>query len=342
MAPPLKSLRVAVLMHPELIPPDTLKGFDEAEVNEWKTEFDVVKALRNLGHEVLTLGISDELRPLREAARDWKPDMVFNLLEEFRGEAIFDQNVVSYLELLGLPYTGCNAQGMVLSRGKALSKKIVTYHRVPVPRFVVFPRNKRVRPSKTLRYPLIVKSADEDASLGISQASVVWDAKELAERVAFVHERVGSHAIAEQFIEGRDIYVPVLGNDRIRVFPAQELVFKKRPDDTMNIATEKAKFDLRYQKKWGIDLKPAELDDALKKRLERLTKRVYHALQLDGYARVDYRVDAEGNPYFVEANANPDLAHEEEFAKAAESAGLSYEKLIQSILTLALKRHSER
>jgi D-alanine-D-alanine ligase len=329
-------------MHPELIPPDALKGYDEEEVAEWKTEFDVVKALKTLGHEVLKLGISDELRPLREAANDWKPDIVFNLLEEFRGEAIFDQNVVGYLELLGLPYTGCNAQGMVLSRGKALSKKIVTYHRVPVPRFVVFHLGRKVRPSRNLRYPLIVKSVNEDASLGISQASVVWDAEALVERAQFVHERIGSHAIAEQFIEGRDVYVPVLGNDRLRVFPAQELVFQKKPDDSMNIATEKAKFDLRYQKKWGIDLKPAELDPALANRLGRLTKRVYRALQLDGYARVDYRLDGEGNPYFVEANANPDVAREEEFASSAAMSGLKYEKLIQTILTLGLRRHQER
>lgn len=329
-------------MHPELIPPDALKGFDEEEVNEWKTEFDVVKALKTLGHEVLKLGISDELKPLRDAAHDWKPDIVFNLLEEFRGEAIFDQNVVGYLEMLGLAYTGCNAQGMVLSRGKALSKKIVTYHRVPVPRFVVFPRGRKVKPSANLKYPVIVKSVNEDASLGISQASVVWDKDALIERAGFVHERIQTHAIAEQFIEGRDVYVPCLGNDRLRVFPAQELVFKKAPDDAMNIATEKAKFDLRYQKKWGIDLKTAELEPALANRLDRLTKRVYRALQLDGYARVDYRLDAEGNPYFVEANSNPDVAREEEFASSAALAGVKYEKLIQTILTLGLKRHRER
>jgi D-alanine-D-alanine ligase len=303
----------------------------------------VVKALKTLGHEVLKLGISDELKPLRDAANDWKPDIVFNLLEEFRGEAIFDQNVVGYLELLNLPYTGCNAQGMVLSRGKALSKKIVTYHRVPVPRFVVFPRGRKVRPSANLKYPLIVKSVNEDASLGISQASVVRDKDALVERVEFVHERIQTHAIAEQFIEGRDVYVPCMGNDRVRVFPAQELVFQNKPDDTtMNIATEKAKFDLRYQKKWGIDLKTADLEPPLLNKLNRLTKRVYRALQLDGYARVDYRLDSEGNPWFVEANANPDIAREEEFATGAALSGLKYEKMIQTILTLGLRRHRER
>ncbi len=246
--------------------------------------------------------------------------------------------MVGLLELLGVPYTGCNPRGLVLSRGKALSKKIVSYHRIRAPRFAVYPLGTKGRKPKSLSFPLFVKSANEDASVGISQASVVHDADKLEERVQFIHDRVGSSAIAEEFIEGRDIYVPVLGNQRLRVLTPQELVFARKDEEASNIATEKAKHDVKYQKKWGIDIKAADLDPATRDRLIKTTKRIFRALQLEGYARVDYRLDNEGRAYFLEANANPDLARYEELANAAESSGLSYLQLIQMVLRLGLSR----
>lgn len=325
-------------MHRDLVPPVELKGHSDSEIHEFKTEYDVVQALRELGHEVLALGVDDELKPIRDAVTDWKPDIVFVLLEEFRGQAVYDEHVVGYLELIGVPYTGCNPRGMVLSRGKALSKKILSYHRIPTPRFAVFPPGPRVRPPRRLGYPCIVKSVIEDASLGISQASIVHDEGELVERVRFVHERIQTAAIVEQFISGRDVYVSVLGNDRLRVLPPQELVFTKQADDAMRIATAKVKHDVEYQKRWGIDLRPAELEPGALRRLSRNSKRIYRALYLDGYARIDYRVDDAGIAYFLEANANPDLARFEELASAAEQGGLPYGKLLQTILMLGLSR----
>jgi D-alanine-D-alanine ligase len=192
-------------MHPQLVPPDSLAGQDEKAINVWKTEFDVVSTLRKAGHEVQPLGVQHELQPIREAVETWKPDVVFNLLEEFHSETAYDQNVASYLELLRIPYTGCNPRGLMLARGKDLSKQLMAYHRIPVPDFAVFPINRKIKRPSRLGLPLIVKSVSEDASWGIARASVVDSDEKLQERVKFIHERIGTPAIAEQFIEGRDI-----------------------------------------------------------------------------------------------------------------------------------------
>jgi D-alanine-D-alanine ligase len=192
----MKRLRVLVLVHPDLIPPDSTKGYSEQQINEWKTEYDVVKTLRAAGHDVSPLGVHDELKPIRDKIDDWKPDVVLTLLEEFHGEAIYDQNVASYLELMRIPYTGCNPRGLMLARGKGMSKALVHYHRIPVPAFAVFPMRRKVRRPARLALPLIVKSLSEDGSYGISQASVVDTDDKFAERVTFIHERIGTTAIA--------------------------------------------------------------------------------------------------------------------------------------------------
>jgi D-alanine-D-alanine ligase len=233
----MKRLRVLVLVHPELVPPDSLKGHSEQEINEWKTEYDVVSTLRAAGHEVRPLGVENELKPIRDEIESWKPTVVFNLLEQFHGEAVYDQNVASYLELLRVPYTGCNPRGLVLSRGKDLSKKLLMYHRIPLPAFAVFPPRRKIRRPSRLGFPLIVKSLNEDASWGISQASVVDSDEKLAERVNFIHGSIGTAAIAEQYIEGRELYVGVLGNERLRVFPIWELEFGSMPQGARLIAT---------------------------------------------------------------------------------------------------------
>src|SRR5438309_3326568 len=225
----MKRLRVLVIVHPDLIPPESTKEFSKQEINGWKTEYDVVTTLRTAGHEVRPLGVHDELKPIRDDIEAWKPDVVFTLLEQFHGEAIYDQNVVSYLELLRVPYTGCNPRGLMLARGKDLSKKLVHYHRIPVPAFAVFPMRRKVRRPKHLALPLIVKSLSADASEGIAQASVVETDEKLAERIAFIHERVKTAAIAEQYVEGRELYVGVLGNERLRVLPVWELDLSNMP-----------------------------------------------------------------------------------------------------------------
>lgn len=332
----MKRLRVLVLMHSDLVPPASLEGYSEREIHVWKTEYDVVATLRKIGHDVRPLGVQDELRPIREAIESWKPDVVFNLLEQFHGETTYDQNVASYLELLRVPYTGCNPRGLMLARGKDLSKKLLSYHRIPVPKFAVFPMRRKIKRPARLDLPLIVKSLSKDASEGIAQASVVNSDDKLAERVTFIHERIGTAAIAEQYIEGRELYVSVLGNERLRVLPIWELEFG---EGSVRIATEKVKHDPDYQERRGILQGPAEdLAPELRARISQIAKRICRTLELDGYARIDFRLSPEGVPYFLEANPNPEIAEIEEFASAALHDGLQYPDLLNRILALGLQR----
>jgi D-alanine-D-alanine ligase len=335
---PGRKLRVLALMHPDLVPPEDAGRYSEDERFEWKTEWDVVSTLRKIGHEVRALGVQDELHPIRVAVEEFKPHIVFNLLEEFQGNVLFDQNVVSLLELLRVPYTGCNPRGMVISREKSLSKKLLIYHRIRVPAFHVFPAGRKAKRPRDLTFPLIVKSLTEHASLGISQASLVNDDEQLAERVAFVHRRVGTDALAEQFIEGREIYVGVLGNGRLTALPPRELVLEHPKSDGPLIATEKVKHDLEYQKRHGVDQKPAEnLPPNVEAAIAHLSKRIYRILALSGYARLDYRLSGEGQLWFLEANPNPEIAKAEEFASAAKQAGIEYADLLQRILNLGMR-----
>jgi D-alanine-D-alanine ligase len=288
---------------------------------------------------VRPLGVSDELKPIRDEIESWKPHVVFQLLEEFHGEAVYDHNVASYLELMRIPYTGCNPRGLILARGKDMSKTLVHYHRVQVPAFAVFPMHRKVRRPSRLALPLIVKSLSEDASLGISQASVVDTDEKLAERVTFIHERIGTAAIAEQYIEGRELYVGVLGNDRLRVLPVWELQFRNLAQGAWPIATEKVKHDPDYQERRGIRHGPAkDLKPEFCARIQRIAKRIYRTLDLDGYARIDFRLSADGNLYFLEANPNPEIAESQEFATAARHAGLDYPDLLDLIMMLGIRR----
>jgi len=337
----MRPLRVLVLMHPDLIPPESSKGHSQEEINVWKTEYDVVTTLRKAGHDVKPLGVHDELKPIRDEVETWKPDVVVTLLEEFHGEAIYDQNVVSFLELMRVPYTGCNPRGLMLARGKDLSKTLVHYHRIPVPAFAVFPMRRKVRRPARLPLPLIVKSLNEHGSWGISQASVVDSDDKLVERVNFIHERVGTPAIAEQYIEGREIYVGVIGNERLRVLPVWELTFGNMAEGDWPIATEKVKHDPGYQERRKILHGPAkDLSPELVVRIQRIAKRIYRTLELDGYARIDFRLAADGTPYFLEANPNPEIAESEEFAAAAKHDGIKYRELLHRILALGMQRAS--
>jgi len=333
-----RRLRVLVLMHRDFVPPESLKGLSDAQVDRIKSEIDVTEALRLLGHEVHELGVHDELRPLRAALEERQPELVFNLLEEFQDQVVFDQHVVAFLELMRVPYTGCNPRGLTLARDKALSKLVVAHHRVHVPRFEVFRQGRAVRRPKRLAFPLIVKSLVAESSVGISKASLVRDDAALAERVRFVHEWIHTDAIAEEFVPGRELYVGVLGNERVTVLPPRELVMNPVPGEPL-IATERVKHSLRYQEARGVRLVfPADLPAGVAARLARESRRAYQALHLDGYARIDWRLSDSGQLYFLEANPNPEIARFEEFASAADAIGLGYEALIQRIASLGLSR----
>lgn len=338
----MKALRILVVTHPSLLPPPSLEGLTPQQIDDFRTEYDVIHGLRALGHEVRVLGVHDSLAELRTAITDWRPDVVFNLLEEFNGIGKYDQHVVAFLELMQQPYTGCNPRGLLLSRDKSLSKQLLAFHRIDTPRFASLRRGIKFRVPTRLRYPLFVKSASEDASLGIAQASIVEDAARLRERVEFVHEQVRSDALVEEYVPGRELYVGVLGNERLTRLPVWELSFGTMGDTQAAIATRKVKWDRRYQEHHGIRRHAAEdLSPVLEATLDRMSRRIYRALGLSGYARMDFRVRADGRVFVLEANANPCLASPEDFARSAAAVGIDYRALLTRIVKLGMDYRAE-
>ena len=337
-----KRLRVLALMHDDLVPPETRNGErDQDELQPWRTEFDVCSALKALGHDVVKLGVGDDVAAIRDAVRDFQPHVAFNLLVEFHGAGTYDQHVASYLELLCANYTGCNPRGLTLARDKALSKEILAYHRVRVPRFQTFARGRPARRLARLRFPLFVKSVNEEASLGISGASLVRDDEALAERVAWLHAQIGTDAIAEEYVEGRELYVGVLGNTRLQTFPARELLIENLPEGAPTIATRRVKWDQAYQRKMGVHTEFAELAEPLARELSRVARRAYKSLRMSGYGRLDFRLDPEGRLFLLEANPNADLARDDDFAQSAAGAKLGYEALIQKLLGLGMSYRAD-
>src|SRR5947208_4101909 len=334
----VNKLRVVALVHRHLMPPATIEEGTDITAAPWRTEYCVVSTLAAMGHEVQALAVHDDLGEIRRVVTEWKPHIAFNLLEGFDDIVIFDQNVVSHLELLKLPYTGCNPRGLLLSRDKSLSKKLLAYHRIPVPEFDVARVGRPFRRPKRLTFPLIVKSLTQEASIGISQASVVDSDEKLTERVQFIHESIGTAAIVEQYIEGREIYVGIHGNQTLHALPVWELFFKNMPEGARRIATDLVKWSVKYQKKYGIDSGPAiDLPEAKAGEIQYLCKRAYRALEMSGYARIDLRLDEAGKILGLEANPNPQIAKGEDFAASAEKAGLNYDAVLQRIINLGIR-----
>lgn len=337
----LKPLRVLVLVQEGLVPPDEATP-DEVQHAPWKMEYGIIRTLRSLGHTAIPLAVESDLGVIRKAMDEEKPQIAFNCLEGFDEVATWDANVVGYLEMLKLPYTGCNSRGMLLGRDKSLTKTLLSYHRIPVPRFLIVPRERKVKRPKRLAFPLFVKSLTMDASIGISQASVVETDAKLQERVTFIHESIGTDALVEQYIEGRELYIGILGNQRLQALPVWELSFAKMPEESQKIATERLKWSLAYQKKHGIDSGAAELEPASALAMQELCKRSYRILMMSGCARIDLRLSAEGKAFVIEANPNPQLSPDEDFAQAALAAGMKYPELIQRLLGLGLRWETTR
>lgn len=334
----MRKLRVLELVHDVLVPPAGAEQLGWEETWTYQMELDVQTTLRKLGHEVEVLGVEGDLRPLGERIAAWRPHIVFNVLTDFHDVVAYESHVVAYLELLKQPYTGCNARGIMLANDKALSKKILDWHDIPVPAFTVFaPGTKKPRLPAHLSYPVIVKSATQHGSEGISQASVVTSDQQLEKRVAFMHEKVGGDVIAEQYIAGRELTVSVLGNERPEALPVWELWFDNLPKGNYAIATEQVKWNVDYAQGIGIAGGPArELSPKQRRRIQGIARDAFKALGLSGYARVDFRMDQHGDVYVIEANVNPDLTTLEDFPEAAKAAGYDYPRLLQRVLSLGL------
>jgi len=329
------SKHILVIMHTELVPPADAKEKDiDRYATPWLTEFDVIKQLEKMGHRVSTLGLYDDLNPLLKIIQEDKPDLVYNLLEEFNGNTQMDYHIVALLEAMSIPVTGCNSKGLVLARDKALAKKILKHHHIVTPSFFTFEKNKKSKIPKNTKYPLIVKCLFEEASFGIAQASIVNTEEKLLERIQYIHEKLKQDAIIEEFIEGVECYVGVLGHQRLQTLPVWQLHFDKAKNPGKEIYSSSAKWNENYRKRKGIDTGPAKFDKPTTEKIIKACKRAYKALNLSGYARIDFRVTDTGQVYVLEANPNPNIASDDEFAKSAQSHGISYEDLLKKIIAI--------
>lgn len=321
---------IYVLVHTDLVPPEEPEVIDRFE--PWITEYDVIKQLKSNGHEVQVIGLYDDLTPLLTAIKEKKPDTVFNLLEEFNGDSQMDYHIVALLEALKVNYTGCNSKGLALARDKALSKKILKHHHIGTPNFFTLPKNKKRKLPKNIKYPLIVKCLFEEASYGIAQASIVTSEEKLNERVKYIHEKLEQDALIEEFIEGKELYVGVLGQKQLKTLPIWELKFENVDNPEKEIYSQRAKWNEKYRKRKGIETGAAKLDKVTEDKVIRTCKKVYQILNLSGYARIDIRLTNENKIYVLEANPNPNIASDDEFAKSAEYEKVKYKELIEQLI----------
>ncbi len=306
------------------------------EEEDKQTEADVLSCLERLGHQVETLAVFNDVMSIVEKLKEFTPDVVFNLTESFHSNRANEPNIPALLELMRARYTGAKPDGLILCKDKALAKKVLLYHRLRVPHFVISPESRPLKRLRRFVFPAFVKPVSEESSDGIAKASFAKSEEEALERARFIHEKFKCDALIEEYIEGRELYVSVMGNSKLTVFPPREIFFEQMPEDEPKFATFKAKWDDAYRKKWGIKNGPArELPVGLQEKLTRLARKVYRVLKIRGLGRIDVRLTAAGEIVIIEANPNPSLAREEDFAQSAASAGVDYEQLIQKILDTA-------
>lgn len=335
-----KKLKVLMLFNSPYQKP---RGYDYkeefADPENMYTENDVYQALKANGCEVSILGLYDTLTPLLEEIAQNRPDVIFNLVEVFDDKTHLEKNMAALLEMLGIPYTGAGADNMFVCGNKGLNKKILAFHKVKVPRFYTFYRHRKVWLPQKLKLPAVIKPLSEEASRGISQASIADSEEAFLERVRFIHDSMNMDAIAEEYIDGREFYVTIIGNKRLKVLPLRELIFGELPEDA-RIATYKAKWDDLYRERWGIkSVYAGKLANGLEKEIIDVCKRAYRAMDIRSYLRFDIRVSSDGKVHIIEANANPCIARIDEVAQSAAKAGIAYDQLIKTIVHLALEYH---
>lgn len=334
-----KRLRILVLFEVHDPPaPDEEYERRMREEPDWRTEGHVVAALKENGHEVLLGAIYKNPREVIDLVDRIQPDLVWNFAQTFHGSRYYESNIAAILELCRVPYTGCGHRALMICQDKALAKKILKHHRVPVPPFVVSRRAQPLRRVSRAVLPALVKPLAEEGSVGISRDSFAENEEQARARAAFLHERLKCDVIIDQYVEGREIYVGVVGNERLTVLPPRELKFSKVPEGEPKFASYKAKWDDGYRERWGIHNTFADdLSDSARRQIATVAKRVYRILQMSGYGRIDMRVDDQGRLFVVEANPNPEIARGEDLAEAAMKAGIEYNDLVERVVTLGLE-----
>jgi len=315
----------------ETFSPESLQKNEDKQ-----TEADVLACLQRLGHEVETLAVFSDVGSIIDRLKTFAPDVVFNLTESFHSNRAHEPNIPALLELMKMRYTGARPDGLMLCKDKALAKKVLAYHRVRVPHFVISTESRPLKRLRRFVFPAFIKPVSEESSDGISRASFARSEEEALERAHFIQEKFHCDALIEEYIEGRELYLSVMGNRKLTVFPPREIFFDQVPADEPKFATYQAKWNDAYRKKWGIQNGPArELPAGMEEKLARLARKVYRALKIQGFGRIDVRLTGAGEIVTIEANPNPSLAREDDFAQAAGAAGVDYDTLIQKILDSA-------
>ena len=325
-----------------------LHGADAAETPEDPVLGQIESALRALGHEVTRVPVGGAIETVIAALRSADPGLVFNLAESFDGKSALESNVAALLNLLGLRYTGSSPAGLLMAGDKSLTKKVLRFHEILTPQFATVFRG-ALDHVGDLRFPLIVKPPQEDASLGITSKSVVRDVKELLGTMDSLQREFQSPVLVEEFVEGREFYVGVLGNESPVAFPVIELDFSAFPADRPKVAS--------YEAKWGeggtgdttetgaefagtTSIFPTNLSPELTERMQAVAIESFNALRLRDYGRVDLRVTPSEEIYVIEVNPNCYLERSGEFARAAGERGLDHAALVGRIAELALARYA--
>ena len=319
------------------VPPDAAWSAETFLKEDKTAEANVLTSLLNLKHDVVTMAVFDNVPGVVDKVRSFAPDVVFNQCESFFDNRALEPNIPALLDLMKVPYTGSGPDALLLCKDKALAKVVLSHHRVRVPRFVVSHHKSPLRRLQQFGYPAFVKPIGQESSDGIAKASFVRDAQEAIERLHFLHQKFNSDAMIEEYIEGRELSVGVVGNRRRVVLPPRELFFENVPEDEPKFATSHAKWNDAYRKRWGITNGPAaDLPEGIGKNLRKLAHNIYAWLRIRGFGRIDLRLSSRNELFVIEANPNPSLAMEDDFAQSAQAEGMPYDQLIQEILNAAL------
>jgi len=298
----------------------------------------IYETLKEVGHNPIYVRLDGTADCLKELA-DSEADLIFNLVESFGGNDGYDTNVAAYLELLGRHFTGAGSHGLYLAQDKALAKKIFQFHGIHTPYFATVFRG-RTEHAHDISFPVIVKPAREDGSIGIQFGAVCGSIKELMERIDYIHAQFDSPALIEEYIEGREFYVAVIGNERAEALPVVELDLSKLPKGTPKIAGTEVKWEEDTEAyKITKPFFPKDLDEELTTRLQQTAVQAFQALELRDYGRIDFRVASDGTVHVLEVNPNPHLLPGAEFAMAALESGREYPQLISGIVELAMARY---
>jgi D-alanine-D-alanine ligase len=316
-----------------------LEGEKEKELDPVVKQ--VAGALRKKKHQVSVLGIHGDIKKVMAGLSRRKPDLVFNLVEMWGDDVAGDSNVAALIELLGYRYTGSGPGELYLTRDKALSKRMLAFEDILYPRFAVFSKDKDFETGGNLRLPLFVKPVAMDSSIGIGKKSIVRDSGEMMQRVLAIHKECDDAALVEEFIEGREFYVGVLGNVDAQALPPIEADFSGLPDGAPKVYDRNAKWEPGSKEYKGTSTKVADLPDELRARLQKVSLDAYRALRVRDYGRVDLRVAETGEIYVLEVNASCYLEKHDEFSVAAKAAGIEYVDLINRIVELALARYGK-